>query len=242
MADEEKVAEETIEESSPTEEPEDTSEQQASEEVPEEPEDNKERSQLGRRVKAMEESQERFFNEMRNLIQERKPSQPPEDEFEDDWIPTTKDELEKWADARDRKKEEKRQLYEDSYRAQLNTFSKEENFEQIVNEMMTNHNIKYSDDGVSDARVNYLNAKVAYLESKAKEKKSPLKKNEGKRAENLGGAIESENMGKEGPGPIKLDPEAAKVAKDLGLTDEQIQKALSEDMSPELVAGKVSFP
>jgi hypothetical protein len=254
MADEKDVAEELAraadevvpDDDSPTEKEAKKSdvsgEEEPEEKLPDEPEDNAERSQLGRRVKAMEDNQAEFFNRMENLLQ-GKVSQPQketveDEEFDEDYIPTTKGELDKWADARDRNKEKKRQLYEDTYRAQLNTFAKNEDYSEIVDEMMANHNFKRSDDGGADALINYQAAEVALLRSKAKERKSPLNKNKDKQGEHLGGAIESENMDRDVVKPVKLDPEAAEFARSENMSDEEIQKALSVEPPASLFGGK----
>ena len=252
MAEEKDVAEELArasedivpDDDSPTDDKtkEDTSgEEEPEKKLPEEPEDNAERSQLGRRVKAMEDNQQDFFTKMENLIQ-GKASQPPkeepeEEEFDDDYIPTTKKELDDVLDARDRKVTKKRQQYEDDYRVQLNTFAQQEDYSEIIKEMTANHNFKHSDDGISDALINYKNAEVALLRSKAKEKISPLDKNKDKQGEHLGGAIDSENMEREAGKPLKLDPEALEFMKTTGMSDESAKKALAGDAPAYLQGG-----
>jgi hypothetical protein len=244
MVDEEKKEEELEDADKASEEDDskkdESSDKKGSEETPEE-ELNRLRSLDGRvqplqsKLQTLENTLESFMEFMK---EEKGKSSKEEDDLDDDFVPTTKEELNAWAEERDRKKDEERKQYEDRYRAQLKTFSKEENFEDIYDEMMANHNVRHSDDGIADAKVNFLNAKVTFLESKAKEKKSPLDKNRDKEAEHLGGGLESENMGGKAPSAVKLDPEAVEYMKSRGMSEEKAREILSKEAPLELTETK----
>lgn len=214
------------------------------EQLPEEPADNRERSNLGRRVKSMEDTMQKFIEQAGMLIQSNikpKDETPPEPEFPSDYIPTNVSELDRWYETKQKQETRKREAYQSSYRTQLDVLGQEtppEIHKAIINEMMENFNIKRSDSGMQDATTNYLNAKVKYLEKIVTAPKNPLSKNEGKDNKNLGGPAGSPSQQPKTPPPVKLDEYAAEFVRRIGMKDEQVNKALTGEMPTSLLGKK----
>jgi len=213
------------------------------EEVPEEPEDNAERSNLGRRVKSMEDNVNEIAKNVSAFIQEGIKSrevQPEEksidqvlqEKYGEDYIPTTASEFNAWANDRDVLIEDRRvkseNKYQGSYRSELDKLGQDttpEEHKAIVDIMMKDFNIKRSDSGVSDAHINYKDAQVSYLRGMVS--KNPLEKNKGKESENLGGALGTSSDSGKSVKPIVLDKYAQAFADSVGMSEEDRQKALN---------------
>lgn len=237
-------AEETPESTDTQETPqEETTPQETPEEVPEEPTDNRERSNLGRKVKSLEETMQKFIEQTGALIQTSiKPvkEEPPEPEYEADFVPTNVSELDRWYETKKRKEEKQKEAYQSSYRATLDVLGQDtplEEHQAVVTEMMKNFNIKRSGDGMNDATVNYLNAKVQYLKRANAAPKNPLQKNEGKENKNLGTPAGSPSMKIKAPQAVKLDHYAAEFVAKTKMSDESVQAALTGEM-PSHLAGR----
>jgi len=209
------------------------------EEIPEEPVDNKERSNLGRRVKSMEETMQKFIEQTGMLIQSTvKKEEPPEPEIDPNFIPTSVAELDQWYESK--KQQEQRQVnaYQNSYRAQLDVLASDstpEEHQAVVTEMMKNFNIKRSNDGGNDAAINYLNAKIAHLKKTAV--KNPLTKNEGKIVQNLGTPAGSPSVKTKAPQAVKLDKYAAEFVARTQMSDDDVNQALSGE-APSYLSGR----
>lgn len=208
-----------------------------------EPQDNRERSQLGRRVSDMERNISDFMSEVRETLADLK--EPRRDRFEDfdrrepveerrsefdlDEPLTYKDLL-KWEE----QKQIKEDKYVSDYRAMIGAIGKatdRELHEAIVKEMGDNFNVKHSDSGAGDARVNYAEAKAAVYERMAKTN-NPFKRGEGNSEEDhLGGPVQDPNRRPQKTPKLKLDPYAAEFVRRTGMSDEDINEAL-EGESP----------
>lgn len=244
-AEQQTPAEELMDEVTETPEVEESQEEVQPEEVPEEPTDNRERSQLGRRVKSMEEKFDQFMERTGALLQAslQKPEEKsPEPEIDPNFIPTNVAELNKWYETKEREKARRQEIYQSSYRSQLDVLGKDaespEEHDAVVQEMMKNFNIKRSDNGVNDASINYLQAKVSYLRNKVVTPKNPLEKNKDKENKNLGGPAGTPSIKVKTPQPVKLDKYAADFVARVKMDDEKVQEALSGP-TPTYLGGKV---
>lgn len=219
---------------------------QQTDEVPEEPSDNAERSKLGRRVSEIEKTFKDELSGLKSLLLEQR-SQPQnipeyndvrqmeEDKFhlDPDDVVTVKD-LDAYNDYRDRQKQMQReretQVYNSAYSNSLYNHQADNMYEEIIQELNANHNIRRSQNGASDAELNYLHAKNAVLERKMSEisnvRKSPLGANQDGDVP-LGGPTDTNNP-RARTKRVKLDTYAEGLVKDLGLSDEKVQKVLNE--------------
>jgi len=186
-------------------------------ELPEEPEDNAARSKLGRKVAAMFRKQDRveeILDKLTSLLEKSQVTQPVQDEEEEEFFdedePLTPKKLEEILEKRERQREEQAAQYENGYIkkvAELGSDLTPEEHEEIVNEMMANFNVRYTNNPELDAERNYLKAERAVLRKKlAKPKKSnPLK---GEKPRSPLGVANNQKVEKKSPALPDLDPEA----------------------------------
>ena len=85
-----------------------------------------------------------------------------------DFMPVTIDELNRWADWRERKKGKADQKYVKSYTDALTNLALTEKDPEVQKAVMDTvktrkFNVRHSDNGVSDARTNWLEAKIDVL-------------------------------------------------------------------------------
>ncbi len=159
----------------------------------------------------------------------------------DDNIPLTGAELDKKLDERDRNRVKEVNDYKDTY---VNTVHSMANIsgtdpkwhQAVVNELDTN-SVKYlkqTGEPKADAMINYGKAEKAILLRYSRPKQvNPLK---GKETRSPMGSPEVGKTDEKTNKVIKLDPEAAKLKKQLGLSDEQVKKSL-EDTTPMTAEG-----
>jgi len=223
------------------------------EEIPDEPEDNRERSELGRKVKEQGEQMASFMDTVTDAIEEIRTSVKPkaeEEELDDDYPLTMtakeykaliKEEIAKAGvltkgevEAQKRQSKE----YENGYMKKFDSLTadmpKEEKAE-IKKEFLDNKdiNVKHSDNPLIDAQLNFFRAQTNVLRKQVAAKAkpvNPLDKNKDNPDQPLGGPLGTNNQEVKGAKVIKLDPEAAKFAKASGMSDEEVQETLSGDM------------
>ena len=160
---------------------------------------------------------------------------PPKEDDTPEEMPTTKKELDEYFDRRTALQRQKDQNYSDTYIKTIEKLSKgEENPEihkAIVDEMMENFNVRYSDNATLDAESNYNKAARAYYKKQVnlQDKTNPLK-GPGEGTPPLGGGLGGEEMvGKETPMP-KLDDAAADYVRRTGMSEEKVKAALTGEM------------
>lgn len=199
------------------------------EEVVEEPQDNRERSNLGRKVKLLEEKLS-VLDEIKAMIAKR-PAARQEPEDDDSPIPMTAKELREFvrreATDLETSRAERQKEYERGYlkhEASLGMELSEEEYAEVINERLQNFNVRHTDNPKTDAELNFHKAYASVLKKKmSKGKENPLK---GKKPDGpLGGPSGSENTTRAAATP-KLDKEAAEFAQKMGLSAEKIAKAL----------------
>jgi len=222
----EPIVEETVEE--PVQEP----------EVPEEPTDNRERSNLGRRVKAMEDGLKTIVDKIDSYFTKQN-SEPEADEEE---IVTRKD-LEKYLQSYQAKQQESAKQYEREYLQHESTLGMDmtdAEYTEIITERYNNFNTRYSDNPKADAELNFMKAYNAVLKKKVQpQRQNPLKGN--KPEAPLGGPTQSVNTNRD-PNPIHLDDAAKEYVQRMGISEEKVKAALSGEIPIHLIGskGKVS--
>jgi len=132
--------------------------------------DHKERSELGRKVKALQDEIPTLHAKIDQLLQQTAPKGDP-DPYAGDWeVPQTKEELDTYLESRLSARESARtkaeREYGDAYLATINTFRDDENFADICDEIQKNHNIRHSNNGKMDARLNFMEAAASVLKKK----------------------------------------------------------------------------
>lgn len=150
---------------------------------PAEPVDNAERSQLGRKVKELTETVASLQQVIVEGIKGNSsvPASIPssssgsENEFT---VPTTWDEFKTAMNKIKEDEEKASSVYSNSYLEKVATLGVNESMhKEIVDEMMTNFNIRRSDSGPNDAMINYYQAKASVLSKKMAqpiEKRNPF--------------------------------------------------------------------
>lgn len=231
-------------------------EEEPEQEVPEEPEDNRERSQLGRRVKAMEDT----VYELRGLIEQfvrgqqnqgRRQAPPEEEDFDDGYEEEDsggRDEVvrksdlpklfQQWEEAKTSGQRKYEQGYIQSREKWASELKLNPKQHDMVKQVMDEHfNVRYSNDPVRDSKENYLKAYSYILSGQLKKQRNPLAKNETEEQPPPGGASGSNSDFRAGE-ELQLDDAAAEFIKKTGMKEDSVKKALTGNMPTYLMRGK----
>jgi len=182
-------------------------------------EENAERSKLGRKVKEMETNFSGIQDQLNRLasLLEQKQKDP---EFDDDEIITAKN-LPDYLKRKEQEQNQQKQAYEKDY---TSTFARigaeDDDFDNVWNEMLANHNTIHTSDPKIDAQINYLSAKNSLL----KKPKNPL---QGK-GKDVQGVNVPNTTKHEGKGMPKLDPVADEFVKRMGLSADWVNEKLGK--------------
>jgi len=202
-------------------------------EVPEEKkEEQKERSRFGRRLSKMEQTLFDFMERTGQVLEnfqrqpmEEKVTKQTLNELQDDDIVTVRDLKRLWSEEQNKTMTAQKE-YESGYVRHLKTIGGDEDpdlNEEIVKEMMTNFNIRHSNDPQADAERNYYRAARVVLKKATPDKKNPLKGEKPKGATGVGGdtALKDRDL------PIpELDEYAKEFVQKVGMKEDSIKKAL----------------
>lgn len=211
----------------------------------EEPEDQRERSQLGRRVRRVEDSLTTILSKLDSALERREPnynipsSQQTSSSFDND-VPeviTTYDDFKK-AQKKYRDDETKEQRkYEENYFRKLDQLRTENSdlHQETVDEMMANFNVKHSGDANVDAELNYSKAQTSLLKKKVGTIKPKVKGEKLTSSTNL--SVESRETSATTSEP-QLDEFASEYAKKVGMNGESVKKALAGEIQPHLFKTK----
>lgn len=148
-----------------------------------------------------------------------------------DYMPSTKQELHQLYQGWRGEEIKKDQDYANGYMFQLDELAKgeeKETHQAIVDEMMANFNVRYSDHGPSDADRNYAKASRAYFKKQLglKDKTSPITGPDEQHPP-LGAGLGGEEMAEQQEtGMPKLDPMAADFVRARGMSEEKVRAAL----------------
>lgn len=208
--------------------------------TPEELAEHRERSQLGRRVSAMEDNMKAFMAQVGNAVERLEAlGQPkgagtydamhsvgmtaPSSADDDDLV--TRGDFRTMLAEHEHETTKKHAEYETKYIAHLNTLKVEdpENHEAVVNEMLANYNGKYSDDPVADAERNYFRAAKSVMKKGIKP--NPLKGSTNPPALGVGGDTPDKDKDTAVP---KLDEIAQEFVNKMGLDETFVKEALKE--------------
>jgi len=196
----------------------------------EEKEEQKERSRLGRRLSKMEQTLSDFMERTGQVLEtyqprEEKVTKQTLTELQDDDIVTVRD-LKRLLSEEQNRTMTAQKEYEGGYVRHLKTLGGDEDpdlNEEIVKEMMTNFNIRHSNDPQADAERNYYRAARVVLKKATPDKKNPLKGEKPKGATGVGGdtALKDRDL------PIpELDEYAKEFVQKVGMKEDSIKKAL----------------
>lgn len=201
---------------------------------PIEPDDAKVRSELGRKVKALGEGYEDLNAKLDMLLAQTKPVEVPVDDgFDEDWVPTTKQELDDYFDkkitARDIARTSAEKSYSDAYLGTVGAFRDHENYDEICAELSKNFNVRHTNDGRMDAKMNFLEAANAHYRKKIHGKANPLDKNKGEKLP-LGSGGDDEIVDKDETVMPQLDKDAMAYIEATGKTAEQVIEILKKPL------------
>lgn len=194
-----------------------------------EPDDAKDRSELGRKVKAQGEEIAGINSKIDQLIALATPEEIPEEDDEDWIMPTTKQEFEEAMDKRLAARETAitgaTKKYNDAYMATIGAFKDHEKYAEICDELEKNFNVRHSDNPKIDARLNFLEAANALQGGKV----NLLDKNKGD-TKNLGTGGDDEIVDKDEAVMPKLDKDAMAYIEATGKTAEEVIKIMAKPL------------
>ncbi len=193
--------------------------------------DQKTRSWMGRKIAGMrdqikQELEEEFEQRMTQKL--RSKEEPKRDELPE--IISTPDDVDRVIDARERRKSESQQKYEQSYIKTARAFAKDnaEIHEDVWKEMMANHNVIRTGNPEVDAELNYLRAKTVVVGSRVGFKQ--VKANVRSEVSDVPTSISTESRETSPPPPtITLDPDAKEFLRRIGKGEDWAAEALKGD-------------
>jgi hypothetical protein len=196
-----------------------------------------ENSNLGRKVKMLADQFAAFTaaQEASTPIPNETPSNGTDDGFE---IPTTQAEWDAQQDKTDARKEAARQKraaeYQNSYIEKVHALGAQidqEEFTKIYAEMYNSYNRpEVSNTPGKDAEINFMKAQASLLKKKQN-------KVHGGTEIPLDTGFPSTTQNNGAPKTVKLEGAAADYAKQMGMTDEEVSKALSTPLPPGMSMG-----
>lgn len=206
-----------------------------------EPDDNKIRSELGRKVKSLEESFTSLNSKLDFLI-DRQPDHSqqdnsPEDDNEE-FFPNTKKEFNEAVDKRvtEIQSQEKKAIenYNDTYIKAIEDFRDNtgEDYEAICDELSKNFNFRHSNNAKMDARLNFLEASNAYYRKKSTTKENPLHGKDNDLPLGTGGG--DRHIDNHEDNVPKLDDYAADYMRKTGMSEDSVKNAMKRELPPSL--------
>jgi len=202
-----------------------------------EPDDNKERSELGRKVKALSESYEEVNAKLDAILelQSKPPVAEPDEDVDSDWVPTTKRELDEYFEkkiaAREAARMTTEKQYNDAYMNTIAAYKDHDDYEEICAKLDKDFNIRHSNDGKMDAEMNFLKAANAHYREKIHGKTNPLEKNKGEKLP-LGAGGSDETLDKDEAVMPKLDKDAMAYIEATGKTAEEVIEIMKKPLPP----------
>jgi len=204
---------------------------QAKEDLKRDDIDQRERSNLGRKVKRLEDE----LSEMKNLLIEIKSQREPQTQVSDEpeYISTPEDARKVYSRMR-RDEFEATRKYEKLYMDNLRNIADPEIHDEVVEEMMKNYNVKRGDpydpktwNPMIDSELNYTNAKMAILSRKLGKVKPNVRGERQTAPTNLSVSSRSDHSS---PANIELDEIAAEYVRRRGLKEDTVRDALKSEV------------
>ena len=209
--------------------------EQEKEKLEQEAAEHKEKSELGRKVKAMEDRLDTEMYSLHDKIDQLLTKDTKiEPEYDEDWVPQTRKEMDEYLEKKLQKRDETQksndQKYNKTYMNSIGKYNNEDDYGEICKELEANFNVRSSDNGELDAQLNYLKASKAYYRKKISNpaKETPLK---GKANDlPLGVGSDGEKIiEKEEAMPV-LDDAAAEYVRKTGMSEEAVKKAMKREL------------
>ena len=213
--------------------------QQAQEvEAPQEPEDNAVRSQLGRKVKYMEDTMNETLGKLDAFLQTQSQpqyqqpqyQQPIQEEVEEEFLTNRNvgNVIEKYMSQHQAQQNSQADKYNDDYIKTINRLGSDlsdVDFNEIDAERMKNFNQAHSVNGMADAESNWQKAEISVLRKRQANpiRKTPLKQEKPSAPLGGGGA---QNTGTKKTKMPKFDEATLSYMKSTGMSEEQAAKIL----------------
>ena len=201
------------------------------------PSDQEERTRLGRHLKRLEERLDRDKFERENLLQKfddvisrfdrSNRNENPSEEFPE--VISTPQDVMKVVTAAERERVKEQGQYEQRYVGVIRNFERDNPtlHQEIFKEMMTNFNVRRSNDPSLDADLNYTKAKSAVLAKKISAIGPKPNVKGGKDTAPTDLSIESRDI-VQGAKEIKLDEFAESFRRSSGMSDESVRQAIGK--------------
>ncbi len=198
------------------------------------PSDQEERTRLGRHLKRFEERLGRLegldqkLDEVISRFDRPSRTETLSEEEMPEVVSTPQDVI-RVVDARERKRTEEQGQYEQKYVGTLRNLERDNPtlHQEIFKEMMTNFNVRRSNDPSLDAELNYTKAKSAILAKKISTSSPKPNVAGGKVTASTDLSIESRDISPTGK-EIKLDEFAESFRKSSGMSDESVRQAVGK--------------
>lgn len=200
-----------------------------------EPEDNAVRSELGRKVKTLEGTVMGLVSKLDILIEQTaKKEEPEEDDDDDDSIPQTRQELQEYINKtlnkRDKETSSKEEAYNTDYIATINGYKENEDFGEICQLLEQKYNVRRSNDGKLDAKLNFLEAATQFYKTKSGAKGNPLKGKDNDLP--LGKGSAGDNDVEQEEEMPTLDAAAREYVQRVGLSEDTVKRAMKRELPP----------
>jgi hypothetical protein len=191
--------------------------------------EQKERSNLGRKVKKLEDTLEQMNEAIQEMRSQRQAPQTAQEDLPE-YISTPGD-VEKYLTLRERKQKEERDRYQSVYAKTFREVGKEdpEMYEEIFNEMFEHFNVVKTGQAEVDAELNYARAKASVFAKKTSQPKpkANVKGKEPAGSTNL--SVDSRAETTSGP-EIELDDYAKEFMAKTGMKPESVKDALKGEI------------
>lgn len=191
--------------------------------IGDEPTDQRDRSQLGRRVKRVEDSVNTLVSKLDTFV-ERLGNAPMQRQ---DYVPYEEQQDEEFfrkADKYERIKEERRTKYENTYMNKIRQLaSGDPSAKEIYDEMFTNFNVVRSSNPEIDAETNWAKAEASILRKKVIPNKANVKGERNTAPTDLGVNATNDSVSSTEP---QLDEFAKEYVARTGMSKEKVEAAL----------------
>ena len=196
-----------------------------------EPEEQAERSRLGRRVKKLEDMLTDMGGKIDQLVStpQRLTMQDSRNTFveEDDFpeIISTREDFKKAYSAQKKNEEKERQNYETGYLRKLRELGGQnpDLHKEVVDEMMANFNVRYSDNPDLDAKLNYAEAKAALFSKRTAPTRPNVRGEKSQVSTNISVSTREEPSAS---APLELDEHAKDFMRITGMKEDSAKEAL----------------
>lgn len=199
--------------------------------VEDEPTDPRDRSQLGRRVKRVEDSVNTLVSKLNSFVDTlgrtqsygtQYGNQYQEEEIDEDFL--------RKMTVYEKRKIEKQKSYEENYVNRIRRLgSGDQDYKEIYDEMYNNFNVIHSGDPEIDAEINWSKAQASVLKKKVSPNKPNVKGERNTAPTDLGVNATNDSTATT---EIQLDDYAKEYVTRTGMKKESIEKAVKSELRP----------